>query len=185
MKQSAPLELVDAGTLHRPGPLGRLVRLLLGTACLYALYQLIIYQTNIVQSPISILPNIVLMLMPAVLIVNYVVNIGFGKSWGRWPVYVSITVFAVLAGFAWGLYGTADHELPGWFLWLWLSYFYIHLGVSFVLSAMLATPGCEMRAIPELIGWASGRAVNEHHCPAGFISALDRWERIRRTNKTE
>ncbi len=183
MRQSEPLEFVDIGTLHRPGPIGRLVRLLLGIACLFALYQLIIYRTTIVSTPISVLPNIALMLLPAIGIINYVVNIGFGKSWGRWPGYLSVAAFALLALLAWWLHGTPDHQLLGWPLWLWMAYFYAHLGASFVLSAVIATPGCEMRSIPELVGRLSERPALEHHCPVGFISRIDQWERDRQRNQ--
>ena len=69
-----------------------------------------------------------------------------------------------------------DHPLFGAALWAWLVYFFAHLGVSFILSAIIATPGCEMRAIPHLFGKISGRAVAEHHCPASFITGIDAWE---------
>ena len=48
-------------------------------------------------------------------------------------------------------------------------------GISFVLSAALATPGCEMRAIPHLWTIVTGRATKEHYCP-GFLDGLDKWE---------
>ena len=54
-------------------------------------------------------------------------------------------------------------------------YTFGHLGVSFVLAAFLATPGCEMRAMPDLLGRLTGRMAQEHHCPA-FIQPLDNWE---------
>lgn len=181
MKQSDPLELVEEGTLTRPGPIGRTVRLLLGLACLYALYQLFLYRQEIIQAPISVLPNLVVMVFATVLIINYVVNIGFGKSWGRWPSYLAIGSTLLLAAIAWLAFGTANHALPGTALWAWMVYFFAHLGASFVLSAILATPGCEMRAIPELIGKISGRAAAEHHCPAAFISRIDAWESKRRS----
>lgn len=181
MKQSDPLELVEGGTLAPPGPIGRLIRLILGLACLYALYELILYRQSIIQTPVSVLPNIVIMVAATVLIINYVVNIGFGKSWGRWPSYIAIGSTLILAAIAWLAFGTPDHALPGSVLWVWMVYFFAHLGVSFVLSATLATPGCEMRAIPELIGRISGRAAAEHHCPAAFITRIDAWERKRRS----
>jgi hypothetical protein len=39
----------------------------------------------------------------------------------------------------------------------------------------LGTPGCEMRAIPDLLGRLTGHTAQEHHCP-GFITPLDNWE---------
>lgn len=127
------------------------------------------------------LPNIIIMVAATIFIINYVVNIGFGKSWGRWPSYVAVGSTLLLAAVAWLAFGMPDHALPGAVLWAWMVYFFVHLGVSFVLSAMMATPGCEMRAIPELIGRLSGQAAAEHHCPAAFISKIDAWESKRRS----
>ena len=180
MKQSDPLQLVEQGSLERPGPVGRLTRLTLGLVCAYALYQLILFRVSIISTPVSLLPNLALMVLAAIFIINYVVNIGFGTSWGRWPSYISAIVGMALAGLGWILFGTPDHPLFGVALWLWLVYFYLHLGVSFVLAAAIATPGCEMRAIPELYGRITARETEEHQCPAAFITRIDAWESGRR-----
>ncbi len=177
MKQSDPLQLVEQGSLDRPGPVGRLVRLSLGVLCSYALYQLILYRVSIMATPVSVLPSLTVMMVAAILIINYVVNIGFGRSLGRWPSYVSVGSVLLLATISWLTFGTADHPMLGVGIWIWLVYFYLHLGVSFVLAAAIATPGCEMRAIPELFGRLTGRTVAEHHCPASFITKIDDWER--------
>lgn len=177
MKQSDPLQLVQRGSLERPGPIGRMVRLALGIVCTYVLYDVIRYREDIIATPVSLLPNLTVMVLAAILIVNYVVNIGFGRSFGRWPSYVSIGVLLFFAVNAWLAFGTPDHPLPGTVLWIWLVYFYSHLGASFVLAAIIATPGCEMRSIPELIGRVTGRAVEEHHCPASLITKVDAWEK--------
>ncbi len=176
MKQSDPLQLVNEGTLKPPGPVGRQVRMSMGFACFYALYILVLHIQSIIQTPVSVLPNIALLVFAAIIIINYVVNIGFGKSWGRWPSYFSIGAALLLAAMAWLAFGTPDHPLFGTAFWAWLVYFFAHLGVSFILSAIIATPGCEMRAIPHLFGKISGRAVAEHHCPASFITKIDAWE---------
>ena len=176
MKQSDPLQLVDEGTLKPPGPVGRLVRMSLGFACFYPLYVLVLHIQSIIQTPISVLPSIAVLVFAAIIFINYVINIGFGKSWGRWPSNFSIGAALLLAVMAWLAFGTADHPLFGTALWAWLVYFFAHLGVSFILSAIIATPGCEMRAIPHLFGKISGRAVAEHHCPASFITRIDAWE---------
>lgn len=47
-----------------------------------------------------------------------------------------------------------------------------------VLAGILATPGCEMRAIPHLWGLLTGNRIREHYCP-GFFDNLDRWDRGR------
>jgi hypothetical protein len=179
MKQSDPLPLVNEGSLERPGPMGRIVRLALGIACLYAIYQLLAYRQIIIKTPVSVLPNIALLVLAAILIINYVVNIGFGRSWRRWPSYVSAGTMLILADVSWLKFGTPDHALLGVPLWTWLIYFYAHLGLSFVLAAIIATPGCEMRSIPELLGYMRGRAARQHHCPASLINRVDAWEKRR------
>ena len=180
MKQSDALELADPGSLMRPGSIGRLLRLVLGSACLYGLYYLLVYREAVITTPLSELPNLVVLAAVAFWIVNYVVNIGFGKSWGRWPGYVSAIVMMTSATIGWMIDGTLDNAILGACLWLWLVYFYAHLGLSFVLAALIATPGCEMRSIPQLLGRLSGRKVQEHHCPSPLITKIDLWERTTR-----
>ena len=58
----------------------------------------------------------------------------------------------------------------------WMTYVYGHLGISFALSAIIKTPGCEMRAIPQLWTLMTGRKTLEHHCP-GFLNNIDNWEK--------
>jgi hypothetical protein len=179
MRQSDSLELIDAGSLVRPGPIGRLVRLVLGVGCLYVLGVLFYYAESTTTQPFSSLANRFLMLLAPLWILNYVVNIGFSKSWGQRPRIFSLVILAIAAVSAFVVSGSFDSPIFGLPLNLWLGYFYGHLGLSFVLSALIATPGCEMRAIPEIIGRISGHASAEHHCPAGFITQLDAWEQRR------
>ncbi len=63
-----------------------------------------------------------------------------------------------------------------------MTYVYGHLGISFILAAFLATPGCEMRALPHLLGMIAGGEAREHCCP-GFIEHIDRWERQRTSSE--
>jgi hypothetical protein len=180
MNQSDALELVEAGSLVPPGPVGRIVRLALGVGCLWAVWQVIHSIEAVVAAPITATahPSLAWLMAMALWIINYVVNIGFSKSWGRRPAYLSLAVYVVLALVAWAATGNANSPILGLLLFAWLVYFYGHLGLSFVLAALLGTPGCEMRAIPELIGHMTGRASAQHHCP-GFIANIDAWERRR------
>ena len=179
MKQSDPLELVDAGSLARPGPVGRMTRLALGALCLYALWE-IVHSAGVTSTqPFSTLDNRLLVLLAPLCIFNYVVNIGFARSWGHRPLMISLVVLAVSALAAWLFSGELDSPVFGITLNLWLAYFYAHLGISFVLAALMATPGCEMRAMPELLGRMRGTPSEEHHCPAAFITRIDEWERRR------
>ena len=174
------LDLVDQGSLTRPGLIGRFVRLSLGIACLYGLWELIAVAAFFIEGPIELLPNLSFMILVVLCIFNYVVNIGFSKDWNRYPVFVSVLIFTVIAAASYLVSGTPSSMLLGGSMVLWMAYFYAHLGISFVLAAILATPGCEMRAIPELFGRLTNRDTKEHHCPSSIISGIDRWEASRK-----
>jgi hypothetical protein len=175
-----PFSLVEQGTLARPGPYGRLLRLVLGAACLSAVYQLLRDGSFVIQSPVTAIPNLAVLLIIEILLFHNVVNIGFGVNWGRRPTCVAVVLLLAAAAVSWLLFGTPNHPLFGAVLWIWVVYFYAHAGVSFVAAAAIATPGCEMRALPELLGKVTGRAAAEHPCPASFIKKLDEWEQRRR-----
>lgn len=179
MKQSDPLELVSAGTLVRPGPIGRLFRFVLGVLCLYVFAEVFYYWEWTTPQPFSTLDNRFLVLLAPLCVFNYVVNIGFTKSWGQRPLIFSAVGLVAIGCIAFFVSGSFDSSILGVSLNIWIAYFYGHLDLSFVLAAILATPGCEMRSIPELIGKVSGHASAEHHCPAGFITQLDEWEQRR------
>lgn len=181
MRQSDSLELVASGSLERPGIIGRLVRLALGALCLNGLYEVISYRAEVIETPIGSFFHFILLIGLCLCILNYVVNIGFSKNWGRKPVYASLAVFGILAVAGFIVDGSFDSPILGVPLFLWLAYFYAHLGISFVIAAVIATPGCEMRAIPDLVGRTSGHGAQEHHCPAAFITRIDEWEQ-RRSN---
>jgi hypothetical protein len=170
------LQLTPAGTLARPGPIGRLVRLALGILCLLALWTLVVNAARIIQLPFSSLGELALLLVIAICSFNYVVNIGFSMNWGYRPLAVSLGLLIAAFATSYVFAGKVDSSIAGIPLWLWLAYFYAHLGSSFVLAAILATPGCEARAFPELLGRISGTPAREHPCPVALISRLDAWE---------
>lgn len=164
------------GSLAPPGWIGRSVRLLVGLWLLLALYSLAGFgwEVFVVAGPPSGWTWWAFIAI-AFWITPPVVNIGFTRDWSGRP----RAVIAAVAGFAIVLdlsfYGTWWAPPLGAFVWLWLVYFSAHLGVSFVLAAVLATPGCEMRAIPHLWTRLTGRSTAEHYCPS-FLDRIDRWE---------
>lgn len=72
--------------------------------------------------------------------------------------------------------GTYESAVSAWTLFVWLVYLFTHLGSAFVLSAMLGTPGCEMRSFHDLYARLTGKSVKEHICPIGPLGPIDRWE---------
>lgn len=161
----------EAGKLPRPGPIGRLVRFGMGAICTWWAWRL----GWRADAGDLVLPAYWLWFLFALLLAPYVVNIGLGVRWGAWP---RIAAAVAVAGA--GLFGYLQTGSPLQHpLWLAMNavmlYVYGHLGISFLLSASLATPGCEMRAIPQLLAILGRRDAAEHYCP-GFIGNVDRWE---------
>jgi len=167
----------EPGTLQRPGPIGRLVRLILGLLCLWLVWQLAFRS----GTPDLTNPSFWIFVAFGMLLVPYVINIGFGVTWGAWPRIVSTILLVGAAAIG---YLTTNGQIA-FSLWataaIWMAYVYGHLGISFVMSSLLATPGCEMRAIPHLLGKVLKRDTREHYCP-GFIDNVDEWELNRRAS---
>ena len=168
------------GSLPRPGIVGRVVRLLLGVACLQFLWVLLTEGADIARS--AVLPGnpgLWFGIAVGLYVTSYVVNIGFTLHLGRWPQYLVVALGIGFASVGQLTEGSVWTPLLGWFVVGWLFYTYAHLGVSFVLSSLLATPGCEMRAIPHLVSFVTRRESSEHFCP-GPLRLVDDWE-LRRT----
>ena len=173
----------DAGTLLKPGWIGRLVRLAMAVICLYAACQVFRnYEEFVFNVPREAI--LWFLVMMAFFLLPPVVNIGFGKilhsktqSW-----FLMLFFFSVYYGnlVEQSYYGT----ISGYLLFLLPLYVFSHLGISFLIASIIRTPGCEMRAIPHLWMILSGRNGKEHYCP-GFIDAVDKWEAGRNTNQKE
>ncbi|MFQ5525897.1 MAG: hypothetical protein ACE5GX_06500 [Thermoanaerobaculia bacterium] len=169
------------GTLRRPGPIGRIVRLLLGIWLLVVCWSYLGYPGMFVRAtpPWEVLIGIAF----ALWLIPPIVNIGWGTNWKAWPRYASwgvLIAWAVANGL---LTGSLWSPGLGRFARILCLYAFGHLGLSFVLAAAIATPGCEMRAIPHLWTLLTGKATKEHFCP-GFLNGLDAWERRRKTGST-
>jgi len=119
------------------------------------------------------------MILFALCVFNYVVNIGFSRDWHRYPLILCLIFLLAVATVGYSITDDAGTEVLGVTVLLWLGYFYTHLGISFLLAAASATPGCEMRAIPELIGKITHRESKQHLCPVSILSGIDQWEKRR------
>jgi len=170
-EQKGGIHYDPAGTLIKPGVIGRSVRLILGILCTMLAWDVATASSPDLAASVSWW----LVILLALIVVNYVVNIGFGLAIGQWPLIGSIALLTISAvtsslssgnPFAYPLFISSA---------VWMSYVFAHLGLSFLLAATLGTPGCEMRAIPHLIGMVRGMKVSEHYCPA-FIDNIDKWE---------
>lgn len=167
----------DQGSLEKPKIIGRLARFAIGAWLLYQVYPLIANFGRALEIGLPLKSNI-LVIGLMLWVLPYIVNIGWSLNSKRMPqiIVIALTVlFGVIDYLSQGvIYGTSLKA----FTLLWILYAAAHLGISFVLSALLATPGCEMRAIPQLWALISGRRRGEHYCP-GIFNSIDRWERGR------
>ncbi len=169
------------GSLDKPQALGRIARFLFGAWLVSFLYQLIVFgpRSFVDQTPPADW-TMWLAVGLGVMVTPYVVNIGFSQNWKQWPRVAVLGIASVLVALDLLAYGTWWAPPLGVFALGWFIYWVGHLGLSFVLSALIATPGCEMRAFPHLWTILTGRETREHYCP-GFLDTLDRWERRRRS----
>ena len=170
-------EFEEPGTLKKPGVVGRLVRFLAGAVFLYFFFSVLIGFESIVRLQLSILAWIGVAYCFYAL--PLVVNIGFNIEWKWWPqvIYLLLVLTAGLVSYF--LFGSFLGPPLGFALLILLVFILGYMGFSFFLAAVLAVSGCEVRAIPYLIGRMRGRPAQEHHCP-GFLGPLDEWEARRK-----
>jgi hypothetical protein len=173
------LKLDDPGSLPRPGPIGRIVRMAFGVLCLW-------YVTNLIQTGSSLLDSdghIKSIIWNGVLIglflISYVINIGFSKAWKKWPALVSAGMLLLIAGFGFLTQGSIETKLLARVIWVWELYLFSHLGFAFVISSIIGSVGCEMRAFHELYSRFTGVPTKEHYCPIGPLHSIDQWENER------
>lgn len=173
---SVETEFEESGSLPRPGPLGRLIRVGLGIWLLW-FFVLLVTQGPAVLISTTVPQSWSFWLVTAFIfwVTPYVINIGFTRRWRRKPqgVVLGIVTTAVVIDLI--SYGTWWAPPLGVFLLGWLLYISGHLGFSLVLSGLIATPGCEMRAVPHLWTMITGRQTKEHYCP-GPLDKIDQWE---------
>lgn len=171
------LKLTDKGSLPKPGPLGRLLRLALAYLVLrgmvYELWDDRVMLTEGEFEPYGLIWNGLLF---GLFLVSYVINIGYSRAFKKWPALISAVGLGALALFDYTAGGDWTGVAFGTGFFIWSMYIFTHLGVCFLISAIIGTPGCEMRALHDLFSKVSKVEVKEHLCPVGPIQPLDKWE---------
>lgn len=170
------LKLDAPGTLPRPGPVGRLVRLVFGLLCLSYVYGLIQVTQDLMTPAGGIRPLIWNGIIIGLILVSYVVNIGYSRAWKKWPAIVSAIALAAIGLLGYLTAGTIETGLLARSIWVWELYVFAHLGLAFVIAATIGTPGCEMRAFHDLYSRITGAPTQEHYCPVGPLHPIDQWE---------
>lgn len=164
------------GSIEPPRMIGRTVRFALGVICLHLVWQIVDDIPGMIERGWPVNPVAVATVFLGFYLLRPVVNLGFTFNNNYWAQVIVLTVTLGILGYEWLSDGPMFGHVFTAYLMLWMTYVFGHLGISFVLSAMFRTPGCEMRAIPHLWTKLTGKASYEHHCP-GFLRRLDEWER--------
>ncbi len=174
------LKLDQPGSLPRPGPFGRIARLAFGFLCLWQINALILVSDHLIGADGHIDQVTWNGMIIGLFLISYIVNIGYSRAWKKWPAIVSAGVILAIAGFGYVTAGIAETYLLARSVWLWEFYLFAHLGTAFMLSAVIGTPGCEMRAFHDLYSRITGDSTKEHYCPIGPLHPIDQWEARRR-----
>lgn len=170
------LKLDEPGSLPRPGPIGRLLRLVFGLICAWYVLQLIAVSGGLMSGDNHVKPIVWNGVFIGLFLISYVINIGFSRAWKKWPAAVSGAVFLALGGIGYLTQGTIETELLARAVWAWEIYLFSHLGGAFIIAAAIGTPGCEMRAFHNLYTRITGIPTKEHYCPVGPLHSIDQWE---------
>jgi hypothetical protein len=173
-----PQTYKEPGTLPKPGPIGRTVRLILGIASLLFVFFLI---TDGKQDIVAANLPTQLIVWAGIVVGLYafsdVIDIGWRLRWEKWPLVAVLVLAGIFGAWSFMQYGSWWSYPLGWFVYIWLFYTFGHLGVAYVLAGVSATPGCEMRSIPYLWALLTGKENPEHACQGLVdVSKIDEWE---------
>ena len=177
---STDLKLEEPGTLPKPGPIGRIARIVFGLLCVSYVTSLFAAWDNLIADDGHIRSVVWNGVIPGLFLISYVVNIGFSRAWRTRPALVSAVAIAAVAGIGFVIHGRIDTEILAQTTWVWEVYVFGHLGLAFLVSGIIGTPGCEMRAFHDLYSRVSGEPTKEHYCPVGPLHPIDQWEARRK-----
>jgi hypothetical protein len=156
-----------------PGPVGLLIRVVLGAAAVYALVELvtkwdIFRDRNVIESDFWFITVFTLCLLADVF------NIGLRRRWGLWPIVVFVAGAAAIGAASY----LASREVWTTALAAWVYagdlLVFGALSVSFPVAIATRTPGCELNALPRLVARLRGTADEEtRRCLLG-VDLLDK-----------
>lgn len=172
-------DFVAAGTIPRIGPIGRLARIISGALTLGITFLLADDARRAIEGwdgvsagayPMWIGIAILFYFLP------YAISTAVGRDWGYRPLIVVLSGAVVAALVGWAVAGSAWGPVPFAYLVIVAAALALEIGVAFIIQAVLATPGCEVRAYADLWSRITGRPVNERACLNPAYRRLDAWE---------
>jgi hypothetical protein len=129
------------GTFPKPGPIGRIVRLLAGIGLLYFFAQALIAYDGFVRLNVPRNPLFWIGVALCFFGLPTAINIGFGRSWGHWPQIIVLVLGLAAVIFDLIQYGSLWGPPLGLLAYVLIVYFTAHVGLSFLVQAIFATPG--------------------------------------------
>jgi hypothetical protein len=144
----------------RPGPIGLLIRVVLGAVTVYALVELvtkwdIFRDQNLIESDFWFVTVFTVCLLADVF------NIALRRRWGVWPIVVFLAGAAAIGSASY----LASGEVWTTALAVWVYggdlLVFAALSVSFPVAIATRTPGCEFNALPRLVARLRGTADEE------------------------
>jgi hypothetical protein len=156
-----------------PGPLGLLIRAVLGAAAVYALVELItnwdaFRDQNLIESDFWFITLFTLCLLADVF------NIGLRRRWGVWPIVVFLAGAAAIG--AAGYLAAGEVWTTALAVWVYAGDLLVFaaLSVSFPVAIAMRIPGCELNALPKLVArWRGTTDEETRRCLLG-VDLLDR-----------
>src|SRR5215218_11096012 len=143
-----------------PGPVGLLIRVVLGAAAVYALVELvtkwdIFRDQNLIESDFWFVTVFTLCLLADVF------NIGLRRHWGVWPIVVFLAGAAAIGSV--GYLASREIWTTALAAWVYAGDLVVFgaLAVSFPVAIVTRTPGCEFNALPRLVARLRGTADEE------------------------
>ena len=134
-------EFKDPGTIGKPGPIGRVVRVLGGIFYFYFLYMTIKGYNGIVSPNFPASFSLWLGVLFCLYAIPHVLNIGLGFNWGKWPRWMYLVLGFGVVVFTYVQYGTLWGPEIGVLVFGLLFFVLITLAPAMVLSGIGATPG--------------------------------------------
>jgi hypothetical protein len=159
-----------------PGPVGLLLRVVLGAAAVYALVELVTQwdsfrDRNLIESDFWLITLFTLCLLADVF------NIGLRRRWGPWPIVVFVAGAVVLGAVGYLAAGEVWTAAPAGWVYGGDLLVFGALSVSFPVAIVMRTPGCELNALPRLVARLRGRTDEQtRRCLLG-VDLLDRQPR--------
>ena len=130
----------ETATLPTPGWLGRGVRLVLAAFFLYWFVGISSgYRLGGHPNPSDLLAWVALVYVAWAL--PEIVNLGFRVHWGPWPRYAFLSLLLLGGAVDLALGGGLPGPVFGLVFFATLAYAFGHLGLSFLVAAIVASPG--------------------------------------------